>query len=496
MKLSGSQHSSKRRTKNQTKLAKQQSRTAPEKTPVNLEGLEIIHRHAAGIDVGSAENYVCIPASSVKEGESAVRVFGVFSAEQDATVEWLHSHGITTVAMEATGIYWLSLYDKLEARGIQVLLVDTHAVKAVPGRKSDRLDCQWIQKLHSHGLLQSAFRPEQWIRRLRTLTRHRHELIECGVAHQEHMHKALVCMNLHLGLVVSDIVGETGLRILDAILVGNRDPKELVKLRDPRCCKSTIKEMEDALKGSYQDEWLLVLRQSLEAWRFYQQQLEAVDQELMKLMKLMPAAPAATQAPPPKPVAVEEPQASGTKRKKKDPCKGKNALTLDFTAELLRVCGVNLLNMVGCNTLCILMLIGEIGVDMSKWRNAKAFASWLGLCPATKISGGRVLSRRTRKVQNRASAIFRMMAWAAGKSDSWLGHFYRRVAAKKGPAKAVTATARKIACIVYHMLKYRDAFVFLDPEKYRAQAQKHRMRRLEREAKALGYRIVEEQEVA
>ena len=498
MKIPPSKLAAKRQIRIAQQLQKQQqknARTAPEKTPVNLEQLELVHRKAAGIDVGSAENFVAIPASVLKEGESAVRMFGVFSAEQDALVDWLRGHGISTVAMEATGIYWLSLYDKIEAAGIEVLLVDAHSVKAVPGRKSDWLDCQWIQKLHTYGLLQAAFRPEAMIRRLRTLTRHRVELIECGVVHQEHMNKALISMNLHLSLVVSDIIGDTGLRIIDAILAGQRDPKELVKLRDPRCRKSTIAEMEAGLKGSYEAEELLVLRQSLEAWRFYQKQIEKVDEDLMKVVELIPRVKPATLPSPAKPVAVAQPDPK-KKQPKKNPCGGHNGLAFDFTEALVRICGVDLMKVVGCNALTILMLLGEIGTDMSKWRSAKAFASWLGLCPGTKISGGKVLSRRTRKVKNRAATLFRMMAWAAGKTDTWLGRFYRRIRARKGPAKAVTATARKMACIIYHLLKYQDEFVLLDTQKYEKQAEAHRLRRLQKEAQRLGYALVEEEQVA
>ena len=493
MKAPASSSAAKRRARNVRKLQRQSRKPVAAPRP-SLDELKPIHRRAAGIDVGSAENYVAIPVEGLAPGESAVRSFGVFSAEQDALVEWLQQHQITTVAMEATGIYWLSLYDKLEAGGIEVYLVDPHGVKAVPGRKSDWLDCQWLQKLHTYGLLSKAFRPDPPVRRLRVLTRQRAELVCCGAAHQQHMSKAMVGMNLHLGLVVSDVVGDTGLRIIQAIVQGQRDPKELVKLRDQRCSKSTVAEMEAALTGSYDEEQVFVLQQSLEAWQFYQKQIGQCDQHIEKALAAIPKASPAAQMPPPRPVAADA-QAKATQGPKR-PQKGNNAPTIDFTAAVIRICGMDLMKVCGLNLLSVLMLIGEIGVDMSRWRSARAFCSWLGLCPGTKISGGKVLSRRTRKVNNRAATILRLAAWAAGKTDTWIGRFYRRIKARRGAPKAVTATARKLACVIYHLLKYQEEFVLLNTEVYEAKAKTQRLSRLKKEAQAMGFDLVEVQEVA
>jgi transposase len=493
MKTPACSSAAKRRARNVSKLQRQSRKpaAAPAKS---LDDLTPVHRRAAGIDVGSAENYVAIPAEGLAAGESAVRVFGVFSAQQDALVEWLRQHQISTVAMEATGIYWLSLYDKLEAAGMEVYLVDPHGVKAVPGRKSDWLDCQWLQKLHTYGLLSKAFRPDGPVRRLRTLTRQRAELVCCGVVHQHHMDKALVAMNLHLSLVVSDVVGDTGLRIIQAILEGRRDPKALVKLRDVRCSKSSEAEMEAALSGSYDAEQLFVLRQSLESWQFYQKQMAQCDQRIEQALAAMPKAPPALKAPPLRPVAAAA-EATATRRPKRART-GNNAPTLDFSQALIRICGMDLMKVCGLNVLSVLMLIGEIGVDMSRWRSARAFCSWLGLCPGTKISGGKVLSRRTRKVNNRAATLLRLAAWAAGRTDTWIGRFYRRIKARRGAPKAVTATARKLACVIYHLLKYQEEFVLLDTEVYEAKAKTQRLSRLRKEAKAMGYELLELQEVA
>jgi transposase len=494
MKTPTSSPAAKRRARNVGKLQRQ---AKPRSLPVPakpLDELTPIHRRAAGIDVGSAENYVAIPVEGLAAGESPVRVFGVFSAEQDALVEWLQRHQITTVAMEATGIYWLSLYDQLEAAGIQVYLVDPHGVKAVPGRKSDWLDCQWLQKLHTYGLLAKAFRPDPPIRRLRTLTRQRAELVCCAAAHQNHMDKALVAMNLHLSLAVSDIVGDTGLRIIAAILDGERDPKQLVQLRDVRCRKSSPAQMEAALTGIYDEEQLFILRQSLEGWQFYQQQMEQCDQRIEQALAAIPKAAPAAKAPPLRPIPAEG-NATATKRPKR-PQKGNNAPTIDFTQALVRICGTDLMKVCGLNLLSVLMLVGEIGVDMTRWRSARAFCSWLGLCPGAKISGGKVLGRRTRRVNNRAATILRLAAWAAGRTETWIGRFHRRVKARRGAPKAITATARKLACVIYHLLKYREHFVLVDTEVYEARAKAQRLFRLHKEAEAMGYDLVEHEQVA
>jgi len=462
-----------------------------------LEGLKQINLNAAGIDIGSAENFVAVPAHTVKEGEPTVRCFGVTSPEQDAAVEWLCACGITTVAMEATGVYWIALYDKIEAAGIEVVLVDPHSVKAMPGRKSDVLDCQWLQQLHTYGLLRGAFRPDRATRRLRTLTRQRAELVAAGASHQNQMQKALIEMNVQLHRAVSDIDGDTGLRIIEAIVGGERDPKALVKLRDPRIKKSTVAEMEAALAGHYQVDLVFVLGQNLESWRFYRGQLERCDQRILQLLESFPPPPPkALSQLPPKPVPPCTQPGREYVLKKRSIGRGKNAPTVDMVEVLKRVCGVNLMAVTGLNVLSVLMLLGEIGVDMSRWRSAKAFCSWLGLCPGTKISGGKVLSRRTRRVVNRAAVLLRVSAVAVGRSNTWLGRFYRRKKAHLGAPKAVTATARKLACILYHMLKYQDAYVPINEAAYEAKAKKQRLERLKREAKMMGLQLVEVEKAA
>jgi transposase len=488
MRMATSSRAFRRQSNNVRKLRRQaRPKAVRAQAPVDLEQLEPVHRRAAGLDIGSAENYVAVPADAVAPGESAVRVFGSFSEQQDALVEWLRQCGITTVAMEATGVYWLSLYDKLEAARIEVYLVDPHGVKAVPGRKSDWMDCQWLQKLHTYGLLQRAFRPDAPIRRLRTLTRQRAELVCTAASQQQHMEKALVCMNLQLGLVISDLVGETGMSIIRAILRGERDPEQLVKqYRSARCTKASRGEMKQALRGTYNQEDLFILQQNVDTYDFVQQQIQACDAQIEAVLAAIPTAVALQiKVPPPLvPAAAEQP------RKKGKPTDGKNAPKTDFTEALRRICGVDLTQIPGLNLLSVLMILGEIGTDMSRWRSVQAFSSWLGLCPGAKISGGKVLSRRTRKVINRAATLLRIAAVAVGRTDTWLGLYYRRMKARKGGPKAVTATARKLACIIYHMLKFQQEYTALDMDKYAAIAEAHRLRYIKREAKKLGYDLV------
>ena len=460
-----------------------------------FEGLQQIHLHAAGIDIGAQQNYVCVPLASVQDGQSNVRCFGVFTQDHIAVAKWLKECQVTSVAMEATSVYWMSLCEELETQSIEVLLVDPHSVKHVPGRKSDVLDCQWLQQLHTYGLLRAAFRPDLAVRRLRVLCRHRADCVCDGSAHLQRAQKALVQMNVQLPLVVSDINGDTGLRIIEAILAGERDPRALVKLRDPRIKKSTVAEMEAALQGHYSPELLFVLGENLAAWKFYQGQIAACDQEIEPVLKTITAATKVVLPPPPKPVPVAaDPLANGKKRPRAT--SGHNAPTVDFGEQIRRICGVDLTQVCGLNQLSVLMLLSEIGVDMSRWRNVKAFTSWLGLCPGTKISGGKKLSRHTRHVINRASVLLRLAALAAGRTNTWLGRFYVRKRAHLGAPKAITATARKLACVIYHMLKYQEDFLPVDITLYEIKAQEHRVRRLKKQAQEMGFELVQKQQVA
>jgi len=453
--------------------------------------MPLIHPRAAGIDVGSVEHWVCVPEDSVPEGEANVRPFGGFTADLDQLVEWLQACGIQTVALESTGVYWIALVQKLEAAKIEVVLANARHLKNVPGRKTDVKDCQWIQQLHSYGLLTGSFRPAQDICCVRSLMRHRENLIESCGREVQHMQKALQQMNVHLHHAVSDLVGATGLRILDAILAGERSPKKLVALRDKLCHKTTAAELEKALEGDWRDEHLFELKQALETYRHLLKQVSECDEEVQKALaaviipqRVEPETPAPAN-PTAKEIDPERPKKKRFHRVKTGP-----SLKLDLTEELKRICGVDLTQVIGLNVLSVLIILSEIGLDMSRWRNAKAFCSWLGLCPGNKISGGKVLDSRTAHVVNRVSILLRSLAPSIGKTDTWLGIFHRRMRSRLGPSGANTATARKLACLVYHLLKYKEEFVDVDQLVLLEKFRKQRIARLQKQAKELGLEVV------
>lgn len=472
-----------------------------------------VHPHAAGIDLGNAAHFVCVPADSVPSGQSPVRQFGVFNPELDQLVEWLKQCQVQTVAMESTGVMWIPVFQKLEAAGLEVLLVNTKRLKHVPGRKSDVLDCQWIQQLHSYGMLGGSFRPADIICRLRTLMRQRENIIASAGSETQHMQKAMQEMGVHLHVAVSDVTGETGLRIIDAILEGQRDPKELVKLRDWRVRKSTAAQMEAALQGDWREELLFVLRQSRQAYTFFQNQLADLDAQIIALLSQIPPAPVPPSPPKPEahsdskggegkaasaaPVSGTSEASAGVKKKKAKPSKGGNPLPVDIRGQLTQVFGIDLTCIPGLNMLGVLILLSEVGTDLAKrWRDGDAFAAWLGLCPGTKITGGKVLSSRTPHVVNRVAVLLRLAALAIGRTDSCLGVFYRRIKARHGAPKAMTATARKLAVLIYHVLTHQEEYREPDPKQYEERVRKGKIIRLMRQAKELGFDLVPLQQVA
>ena len=461
------------------------------------EGMEIVNPHAGGIDCGAQEHYVAVPPQSVEPGEPVVRCFSAFTEGLDALVEWLKACGVTTVAIESTGVYWIALCQKLEAAGIEVYLVNARHVRHVPGRKTEVKDCQWLQRLHSFGLLSASFRPEDMICRLRSLQRHRLNLVWTAGAEIQHMQKALQQMNLHLHHVVSDITGVSGLRIIEAILAGQRDAVQLAKLRDHRVYKSTLAQMQAALVGDYRPEHLFVLGQSLQAYRFYQARTQECDLEIERQLQQLAQrfeSPSALGAELSQPEALDEadapsqnPQPAKRKVKRKPQA---NEPKIDLADYLRRICGVDLTQVIGLNVLSVLLIVSEIGVDMSKWRSAKAFSAWLGLCPRNKISGRKVLDTRTCKVISRVATTLRLAAQSVGRTDTALGIFYRRKKGHLGPAKATTATARKLACLVYHLLKYKEQYREPDPNTYQLKVQKSILAKIQKQAATLGFKLL------
>ena len=443
--------------------------------------LTIAHPDAAGIDIGSQVHYVAVPED---RAEVSVRSFGAYTAQLDELVQWFKDCGIKTVAMESTGVYWIPLYQKLEEAGLEVLLVDARQAKHVPGRKSDVQDCQWLQQLHTYGLLRAAFRPEDSVCRLRTLQRHRKNLVECGAMWVQHLQKALNEMNLHLHHVLSDISGLSGLKILDAILAGERDPRKLASLADHRVQKSQA-QIEAALTGDYRPELLFVLSQSLHNYRQIQQQITECDLSIEKQLAEMTDCKSPSQASEPTPQSPD--LGLGKPRKRKAPV----ALEISLAGHLKRILGVNLTTIPGLNVLAILTLVSEIGTNMTKWRNEKAFVSWLGLSPNNKISGQRVLSSRTRKVVNRAATILRLAAMILGKTNTPLGSFYRRKRAQLGAPKAITATARKLGCLIYRLIKNGQDYNEPDIHTYELKYKDQILYSLRKRANTFGFDLVE-----
>lgn len=441
----------------------------PRHSPAALERL---HPHAAGIDCGAAEHFVAVPPD---RDATPVQSFPTFTGDLHRLADWLTACRITHVAMEATGVYWIPIFEILDARGFQVILVNARHVKNLPGRKSDVSDCEWLRDLHILGLLRGSFRPADGIVALRGYLRHRTTLIESAGALVQRMQKALVQMNVQLPLVVSDITGVTGLRILRDIVAGQRDPQHLAQHRDVRC-RASEAELLAALRGNYRAEHVFVLQQNLELFDIYQQQLAACDRTIEgHLAHLAVTASSAS----PLPAARRRP------RKAKD-----NEPAFDLRTPLHQLTGVDLSQIDGIGPYNALRLLSEIGTDMTRWPTVKHFTSWLTLAPQNRISGGRLLSSRTQPSANRAATILRMAAMALGRSQTALGAFYRRLAFRIGKAKAITATARKLAILVYRTLK--DHLVYNDPgaEAYEAQDRSRVVRRLRQRAEHLGFGLV------
>lgn len=439
---------------------------------ISLESLPPLNVNAAGLDIGATEIYVCVPTGRDPE---PVRRFGTFTVDLHSLAAWLTTCHIDTVAMEATGVYWIPIYEILEASGFEVYLVNARHIKNVAARKSDVSDCQWIQRLHTYGLLRASFRPPEEIAALRALVRHRDTLIHYRAAHIQHMQKALQLMNVKLTHVISDITGVTGMTIIRAIVAGQRDPQVLAQYRDPACKRSQV-EIAKALQGHYKAEHVFVLRQALELYDFYDQQIQACDHEIESRYQASEPRDRAGQPP----TTVPKP----THRR---PRKGQ--AHFDLTSSLYQMVGVDLTRIDGIDALTAQTLISEIGLDMSQWQTVKHFTSWLGLAPNPKKSGGKVLATHTPRAQNRAAQALRIAAQTLARNKSALGGFYRRMRAKHGAAQAVVATAHKLARIVYHMLKYRQDYQDLGADYYEQQYQERVVRTLKRKAADLGFRL-------
>jgi transposase len=435
--------------------------------------LPVLNPNAAGIDIGATEIYVAVRPGRDPE---PVRCFPTFTEDLHRIADWLKACGVETVAMEATGVYWIPLFQILEVRGFQVCLVNARYYQNVPGRRTDVADCQWLAYLHSVGLLRASFRPADQVCVLRSLVRHRDGLIQSASSHVLRMQKALNQMNVQIHHVISDITGLTGLRILSAILDGERDPAKLAKLRDGRI-RASEETIIKSLVGDYRREHLFTLRQSLAAWRNYQKLIEECDREMEQHLLSFDSRIDTTTNPLPTQKASRRSLYT-------------NEPDFDLRGHLYRILGVDLTAVPGISSLTAHTVLAEVGPDVSRFRSASAFASWLGLCPDNDISGGKKLSVKTRKVSNRAAWALRMAVNGLHKNQSWLGNFYRRMRAKLGAPKAITATAHKLARIVFHLLSTHQPYDESIFAKLEQQARLRMEAKLKIQAKALGFQLV------
>ena len=437
-------------------------------------GLEVVHPDAAGIDVGNSEHYVAIAPDKSAE---PVRRFGCFTADLRELTRFLKEHGIVTVVMQSTGVYWIPLYDVLEEAGLEVYLVNARDTKNLPGRKSDVQESQWLLKLHTYGLLRNSFHPTSEIRVLRTYWRQRAEHIHTATECVQRMQKALTQMNLQLANVISDIMGVTGQAILRAVLAGERDAEKLAKLRNWRI-QASHEEIVASLTGNWREELVFALKQEVERYDFCQQQIRECDQEIERHLGNLPSRPReAAQAgesalPPPK-----RKQAAG------------NTPSFDLAGELVRIAGVDFTRIDGISVLTAQTIISEVGLDMECFKTEGHFASYLGLCPFNAVSGGKVLRRGTRKVVNRAATAFRIAAFSLKNSKSYLGAQYRRFRARLGAPKAITAMAHKLAVLFYRMLRFGQEYVDRGQQFYEEKYRQQQISLLNKKAAQLGFSV-------
>jgi len=439
--------------------------------------LRPINPNAAGIDIGSEFHWVSVPKERTSE---CVRRFGCYTADLYALADWLAECRVETVAMESTGVYWIALFQILETRGFEVKLVNAHHVKTLPGRKTDILDCQWLQQLHSYGLLSGSFRPEDQICVLRSYIRHRDSLIKSACVHVQRMQKALTQMNVQLHKVVSDITGTTGMAIIRAIVAGERNPQILAAKRHHRTKRSEA-EIAAALNGDYRSEHIFVLQQELQLYDVYQAQIAACDHQIQECLAQFSDKVNLNESPLPQPKHLRhKPQG--------------NEPAFDLRTHLYRITGVDFTAIDGLGILTVQTIISEVGLDPTRFPTVKHFTSWLGLCPCNRITGGKVKSSQTRLVVNPAANAFRMAAQTAGKSNSALGAFYRRLRSRLGTPKAITATAHKLARIFYRL--WTTGGNYQDPgmDYYEQRYQERVINNLQKKALALGFELIPQPE--
>ena len=441
---------------------------------------ELIHPHAAGVDIGSKEHWACVPAQAA---ERNVRPFGTFTTDLEAMAQWFQDCGVTSVAMEATGVYWIPLFQILERRGFEVILANPRQAKNVSGRKTDVQDCQWIQRLHTYGLLQGSFRPEDPYCVLRTYLRYRDELVSARSTQCQHMQKALQQMNLQLTQVLSDVTGVSGLAIIGAIVEGERNPLKLAGLVDHRVRASTAR-IQQALIGDYRPEHLFVLRQAYELYHTFEEKIRVCEEQMARQIGQLPDKVDLQLKPWAAPAKAHR---NGSRH---------HLSGQDVRPALYQKFGVDLTAIEGIGILTSLTLLTEVGPNVSRFPTEKHLCSWLGLCPDNRITGGKILSSRTRRVINRATDALRMAASTLEHSQSALGGQFRRLKAKLGAAAAITAMAHKLARIIYRLIKHGEAYVKQGLEAYEKKYQTRKLCALQKTAQRMGFELVPKQQPA
>ena len=450
--------------------AGKQKRSAREK--VDWKALDIVHPEAAGIDVGGSEHWVAV---SPDRDSEPVRRFGCFTADLREMARWLIEKGVHSVAMQSTGVYWMPVFEMLEQNGLEVYLVNARHTKNLPGRKSDVQECQWLLKLHTFGLLSNSFQPPNEIRIARSYWRQRGNLVAQAGSAVQRIQKALTEMNIQLGNVLSDLSGVSGMKIIGTILEGERDPWELAALARPEI-KATSEDLAKSLEGNWREELLFVLKQEVDLYRFYQEQIVNCDLQLRKHLESFGSSVD----------ILAQPLGPKPKGKKGS----RNAPHFDLRSELYRITGIDWAQINGIDVLTAQTVIAEAGADLSAFPSEKQFTSWLGLCPTNEQSGGKILNRRTRKVVNRATVAFRNAAMTLLRSQSYLGAQYRRLRTRLGAPKAITAMARKLACLFYRLIKHGQQYVDKGTEYYEARYREQQIRSLAKRAQKLGLQLV------
>jgi len=464
------------------KLNRKQRRELIRQINSENSGLEVIHPNAAGIDIGNESHFVAI---SPDRDAAPIREFGSWTSDLHEMASWLKGHGIQTVAMQSTGVYWIAVQQVLEQSGLEVYLVNARGTKNLPGRKSDVQECEWMRKLHTYGLLRNSFRPPEEIRAVRTIWRHRDRWVKESARSVQQMQKALITMNVQLANAISDISGVTGQAILRSIVAGTRDPWELAKLRDKRIA-ATEDEIAHSLQGNWREDVIFELRQMLEAYDFYQKQMAACDQELKKYTAAVATRDIAEKQELPKDASALQ-SAKPPRRLKKHQ---KNKPAFDLASELHRTMGVDLTRIDGIDVITAQVIFSEIGPDFSAFPDEDHFASWLTLAPQRDISGGKLIRHVPAAGRHRVANALRMAAQALTRSNSYLGARYRRLRMRMDGPLAIKAMARYLACLVYRMVTKGQAYVDRGAAHYEAKRHEREHIALQRRAANLGLKLV------